>query len=382
MKELKEYRCDFLNCNQENYLRVIREFIIHELVPMKGRLVKVTCLVDTKPFENYSKTTEEIRALFRLLFNERMPALTFVAQAPLNAAVGIETICFNDPGVLAFETWEDIQYVKVDAPNAELLYIGGIVDPRLPDAKSQAMFAFEKMDALLKKEGFEWNQVVRQWNYIEAITEMEDGRQRYQIFNDVRAKYYETSQWERGYPAATGIGMEKGGIVIDAIAVKSWSNNGPLDYPLANPLQVDAHQYSQQVLEGSTDQDFGNRQTPKFERAKALKTGRWSEIFVSGTAAIVGENTVPSDQPGEQTNVTIKNIRALISPENMNASGVAVNENGKIKQLRVYVKHPQDFDIIRTEVDKAFPDAKQSYVLADVCREELLVEIEAMADFT
>ena len=50
--------------------------------------------------------------------------------------------------------------------------------------------------------------IVRQWNYLERITDITHGNQCYQDFNDVRTLFYASSAWESGYPAATGIGTQ------------------------------------------------------------------------------------------------------------------------------------------------------------------------------
>ena len=89
--------------------------------------------------------------------------------------------------------------------------------------------------------GADYNQ---QWNYIENIvgtftdSESEVVKQNYQQFNDVRSQYYGRSDFSQGYPAATGIGMNTGGVVIDFIALHPAP--GQIILPLSNPRQIDA----------------------------------------------------------------------------------------------------------------------------------------------
>lgn len=86
--------------------------------------------------------------------------------------------------------------------------------------------------------------IVRQWNYLERITDITHGNQCYQDFNDVRTLFYASSAWESGYPAATGIGTQYGGILIDFNAVSGEVDIVPLD----NDWQRAAHVYSDEVL--------------------------------------------------------------------------------------------------------------------------------------
>ncbi|GAB1450806.1 hypothetical protein MASR2M47_08620 [Draconibacterium sp.] len=66
---------------------------------------------------------------------------------------------------------------------------------------------------------------------------------------------------ENGYPAATGIGMNCGGIIIEFLAVQS---DDLKSFPINNPSQIAAHTYSKNVLAG---EECMLKTTPKFERA-------------------------------------------------------------------------------------------------------------------
>lgn len=84
-----------------------------------------------------------------------------------------------------------------------------------------------------------------------------------------------------GYPAATGIGCDSGGVMVIVYAVKGFDG---ANLPLDNPLQVPAHRYSGRVLASGKE---AVRTTPKFERVRLLG----DVVFVSGTAAIKGEDS-------------------------------------------------------------------------------------------
>jgi hypothetical protein len=50
----------------------------------------------------------------------------------------------------------------------------------------------------------------------------------------------------------------------------------------------------------------------------------------------------------------------------------------KYAKLHIFVKHAEDFESVRAEVSKAYPQVAVTYSVADVCRSELLVEIEGI----
>ena len=213
--------------------------------------------------------------------------------------------------------------------------------------------------------------IVRQWNYLEGITDIAHGNQCYQDFNDVRSQFYATSEWQSGYPAATGIGAQHGGIQIDFNAVSGKIGIIPLD----NDWQRAAHVYSDEVLiSHRPDTEKG---TPKFERGKSLSDHQQEVIYISGTAAIRGEESMVTGDVLWQTEITLENIQHLIGLEE--GKEKLPEHSGKLELLRVYLKNEKDAQIVKEDMDKLCPGVPVAYLYADVCREELLVEIEGIA---
>jgi len=209
--------------------------------------------------------------------------------------------------------------------------------------------------------------VVRQWNYIEDLLEVRSngsrGQQAYQVFNDVRTLAYGDSDFATGYPAATGIGQATGGVLLEFVAL-----HAPADVrvvSLSNPKQTDAHHYSARQLVGESLDDLPVKSTPKFERAKLIARGRQEIIFLSGTAAILGERSVAPGDVAAQTRTTIDIITALIGDRGLT-------------RLRTYVKRPEQMPVIRSQFEAAYGPIPALYVRADVCRDELLMEVEGV----
>jgi enamine deaminase RidA (YjgF/YER057c/UK114 family) len=195
---------------------------------------------------------------------------------------------------------------------------------------------------------------------------MHDGRQNYQEFNDARSRFYNSAEWTNGYPAATGIGTSCGGVMVEVYAIKG---ERVVNYAIDNPLQISAHSYSQKVLTGKTDEK--ERTTPKFERARLVG----DTVYISGTAAIKGEDSLSLDSTVGQTAETMQIIKKLVSPENIHIA----TKDSKYTLLRVYIKNGATAHEVIKFMQENYPDTPKHYLEADVCRPELLVEIEGMA---
>ena len=263
-------------------------------------------------------------------------------------------------------------YGLVESDGCSLIFIEGIASSDFSDGVfKQSCQVFEKLDAILSKHGFRPEDIVRQWNYIGNITHHREGRQNYQEFNDARTAYYKKGNWTNGYPAATGIGASCEGIIVGCIAYKSAGHI----FPINNPLQIAAHEYSKKVL--VDDNANAIKSTPKFERAKLIEIGDKACCFVSGTAAIRGEQSMEANSASSQTIQTIENIEYLVSKENLERYGCKRYDLHYVN-LRVYIKNAEDYEEVRAVVEEKYPDIHTVYTIADVCRQELLVEIEGI----
>jgi enamine deaminase RidA (YjgF/YER057c/UK114 family) len=142
-----------------------------------------------------------------------------------------------------------------------------------------------------------------------------------------------------------------------------------------NPGQIDAHKYSEVVLEGNSLEKC----TPKFERAKLVTIGSRNYVYVSGTASILGEKTVHAGDVEKQTLTTIENIKRLFSKENQEELGLKFDVSEiQFSHLRVYVKNMEDVPAVKKICDAELNCKSSLFLESDVCREDLLVEIEGV----
>ena len=185
-----------------------------------------------------------------------------------------------------------IQPFYSDRENTEFL-IGNVQSGHEKECSQNARLAFTRLSEMLRAVDFPINSIIRQWNYVEGILGFDGENQRYQEFNNIRSEFYKQNFEQSGFPAATGIGMNRGGVIIEFVAVKS---DKVKSVPIDNPQQVSAHSYSENVLVG---EECPVKATPKFERARYFELAEKKMIFVSGTASITGERTDWSWRPGE-----------------------------------------------------------------------------------
>jgi len=352
---------------------------------------QVTCIVRHQPtpltattmivFLRDAADEAECQNIVHESFGEAMPVITFVAQPPCNgAALGVELWAVGGSGVTVDRFGPDL--LAVESDGIRWVHCGGIRSAGGEDdgPHAEALSAFTQMEQRLSRAGVGFDQVVRTWLYVNQITEGEDGRQRYQELNRARTDFYGNvpfggkarAPWATGtnYPASTGIGTNGGNMAMACLALNSVRPDVFL-VPLENPQQTPAHEY----------QAHYSPRSPKFSRAMAVVQGHFVSTLVSGTASIVNALTCYPGDIVRQTEQTIENIERLIAPENfarhgMPGAGAALRD---IAKLRVYVKHQEDYEKCREVCERRLPLVPAIYLNADVCRPDLLVEIEAVA---
>ncbi len=207
--------------------------------------------------------------------------------------------------------------------------------------------------------------LLRVWNSIPGINVDDGGLERYRRFNLNRFKAYDEAKCptETGAPAACALGSFGGPLVLYCLASKTPPE------PIENPRQTSAYHYPQQ---------YGPR-APSFSRA-ALWRGDGEEsdvLFVSGTASIVGHQTLHQGNVVAQAHETLTNLQSVVAAAvSHGARDVAILPD---LLLKAYVRHPEDQPLVRQVLAGHGLDADAVlYLHADICRAELLVEIEAV----
>ena len=204
--------------------------------------------------------------------------------------------------------------------------------------------------------------LLRIWNYFDAITLGEGDSERYRQFCVGRVQGLGDVD-TRTLPAATAIGSRDGRRVLQVY----WLAAREPGLPLENPRQVSASRYPR---------EYGP-QSPTFARALLPPSPR-VPLLLSGTASIVGHASQHADSLRAQLDETLTNLDSLLGAARERAPTLSPHLDGT-SRLKVYVRDATDADAVAAQLEARLGTRVPWLMLhADVCRRELLVEIEGM----
>lgn len=201
--------------------------------------------------------------------------------------------------------------------------------------------------------------VLRIWNYLDAINAGDDDAERYREFCRGRA-HGMRGIFDAGFPAATAIGVRDGRRILRV----HWIAAREPGTPLENPRQVSAWRYPRQY----------GPSAPTFARAMHAPTAA-AQLYISGTAAIVGHASHHHDDFDAQVSETLANFASLLE-----AAGVDPGRRfGPGGMLKIYVRRAADAQRAVRLLRERLPAATPLLLLhGDICRRELLVEIDGL----
>jgi chorismate lyase / 3-hydroxybenzoate synthase len=206
--------------------------------------------------------------------------------------------------------------------------------------------------------------LMRVWNYLPDINSETHGSDRYWQFNSARQDAFIAGGRTiiGAVPAACGVGAPPGTPLI--IYFLGGSN---VPTAIENPRQVSAYNYPPEY----------SPRSPTFARACTVNIGGGRVLFISGTASILGHATVHGGDAAAQTRETLRNIEALLDEANRTTRPAAPFTIGSLC-YKAYVRHPDDFAAIDSVLRAGLGAGPQIlYLHAELCRQDLLVEIEA-----
>jgi len=206
----------------------------------------------------------------------------------------------------------------------------------------------------------------RIWNYMPDINGFcPSGLERYRAFclGRARAFFEERDRVEAFLPAGTGIGSHG-----DQVSIIFMAARRECRINMENPRQVPAYHYPT---------TYGPR-SPSFSRGTLVRRADADEIFVSGTSSIIGHKTVHAGDIEKQCQITFKNIDTLLSRENLTRYGIKGGSgSGEMDLVKVFIRRQQDWPIVQAICSQHLnPGAQVMYLGADICRSDLLVEVE------
>lgn len=258
----------------------------------------------------------------------------------------------GDPGEAVTEVWTTDRPVTAGVRNGvafghdgRYAFCAVSVPPAAriaPGVRDGYLRAFE----VLAELGYPY--VFRMWNVIGRINEPNvDGLETYRDFCRGRAEAFARSPLPPGpIPAGTGVGAHTGGVAFHLLARRD-----PGHVAVENRRQVPAYRYPPR---------YGPR-PPAFARASRLPGG---SLLVSGTASILGHATVHPGDIVAQCRTTLENLAAIAEPRSLRA-------------VKVYVRHAGHREPVRRLLARTLT-GDAAYLTTDLCRRDLLVEIEGM----
>ncbi|HRE83429.1 MAG TPA: hypothetical protein PLN52_20450 [Opitutaceae bacterium] len=204
--------------------------------------------------------------------------------------------------------------------------------------------------------------LARVWNYVPAINELGvGGLENYRAFCRGRSLAFEAelgAAYKASLPAASAVGTSSDKLTL-SFAASEW-----MPRHLENP----AYEYPE---------TYGPR-SPSFARASVIPTPGRPAVFISGTAAIRGHTTIAPADTLEQLTITIENLRAISVACGLD-SDLGASRADAVRAFKVYLRHAEDYPAVAAALNASLlvPTDKVSYLHADICREALMVEIEA-----
>ncbi len=213
---------------------------------------------------------------------------------------------------------------------------------------------YEVFERVLEAQGFAFTDCIRTWLYPSAVLEW------YDTLNEVRKRFFaERGVFDRIVPASTGIGAgnTRGAAIVGSLLAIQPKGDGVTLHRLPSPLQCSAENY------GSS-----------FSRAVAVRYPGWRELYVSGTASIEpGGLTIHVGDIEKQIQLSLDVMQAILAQEGLGWADVS--------RSIAYFKHKAEHLPVFRQIaaERGLPDFPLVCFQADVCRHDLLFEIEADA---
>ncbi|MEA3368196.1 MAG: hypothetical protein U9R68_08800 [Planctomycetota bacterium] len=235
------------------------------------------------------------------------------------------------------------------------IVLSGLTAPEAGTNADQARAVFQKAANVLRRIGGSMESVARTWLWLSDILSW------YDAFNSVRSRFFTESglidadSARTRLPASTGIGVGPAGAAacaLDLIAL--IGPKASVSFYQAAGMQECAYEY------GSA-----------FSRVARADTPGGASVYVSGTAAIdeAGQTQHVGDAAG-QIKMTLANVRAAL--RDMKCS------DADVVHAIAYSKTPEIQALFDREYAHQLGWPCVS-VLGDICRDDLLFEVEATA---
>jgi len=242
--------------------------------------------------------------------------------------------------------------------------MGSVVLPGTPEADFEATIAdtYVRISRCTEEAGCPY--LLRFWNFIGDIHRRYGQWDRYQLFCRARHRplLAHTTRMRDGFPAATAIGYAGAGSAIYFLAGAHPGHHQE------NPRQTSAYEYPP---------EYGP-QSPSFARATLAADNGNAALYVSGTASIVGHESRHRDDVAAQFSEVLANVDHVIAATGR-ATGRGFSGSRDIRATKIYLRRAADLAAVQPLLQSVLGDRPVMFLQGDLCRQELLLEIEAFA---
>jgi chorismate lyase/3-hydroxybenzoate synthase len=216
-----------------------------------------------------------------------------------------------------------------------------------------ARAAYAAISGFTRRSGH--RHLLRMYNYFSDINAGVGDAQRYKLFCSGRAAGFQ-GLVNPSWPAATAIGRQDHSPLLQVY----WLAGEEPGRPLENPRQMSAFHYPR---------EYGPA-APTFSRAMQVRGG----MLISGTASVLGHASHHADDLPAQLAEVLRNLASLRQA----GGGTPLAPAGRGTLLKIYLREAAQAGFVATYLREQVPAQTQMLVLgADICRHELLVEIDA-----
>ncbi|MEO8803512.1 MAG: pteridine-dependent deoxygenase [Rudaea sp.] len=267
-------------------------------------------------------------------------------RAPFEVWRGRGPVQYGRDGELAWACNQDYAFGSIELAEADH---DGIAET--------ARRAYEMLKAWCRASSTP--HLLRMWNYLDAINQGHGDDERYRQFCSGRAAGM-GDDFASIYPAATAIGVRDGRRVVQVF----WLAASEPGIPVENPRQISAWRYPRRYGPAA----------PGFARGMRAPTRR-PQLFISGTAAVVGHASHHDNDSAAQLAETLINLDSLMTAAQVDLESHYCRDS----IWKAYVRNAADADCVQPLLHARFGAQTPLLLLhGDICRAELLVEIDGV----
>lgn len=270
-------------------------------------------------------------------------ALPTAASSQITAVSGAEVRPLELDGQTIGSLFED--------DYAEYCILGNLLPQDVSASNSQQTRAvLERIEKAIGLAGMDLSHIVRTWFFLDRILDW------YNEFNAVRTLFFtERGMFARFLPASTGVGTSNSAgaaLVVDVLAMKPKDDRTSVR-EVRSPLQCPATQYRS-----------------SFSRAVEVCAGGSRRLYISGTASISPDGeTAHRGDVVRQMALAMKVAEGILNRCEMDWSHVV--------RGTAYFRNLADRPVFdRYLLERGLPPLPIVAAAADICRDDLLFEIE------